>query len=181
MKIISLKCNSCGSDLEVNEKTKYFNCSFCGSSLALQRSGNAVYTEVLDEIKGNTETILDTTEQLLIEKQIARLDRDWEKEEDKYQDLFSDEVKNNSAAPVAGVVFIIVAIGFFFGINNNSRTPQFLNIIPVIIIIVGVFTIVSGIIKSVDIGEREKSYENKKKKYQTSRQNLIQKIEELDT
>jgi len=71
MEITSLKCNNCSADLEINPKIKFFNCSSCGSSLTIKQSGNAVYTEVLEDIKDNTETLIDQSELILIEKEIC--------------------------------------------------------------------------------------------------------------
>jgi len=57
MKISTLKCNNCGADLKITTpEVKYFSCSFCGSSLTIKKSGNVIFTEVLDEIKENTES-----------------------------------------------------------------------------------------------------------------------------
>ena len=76
MEITSLKCNHCGTNLKIDPKVKFFNCTFCGSSLTIKKSGNVMFTEVLDEIKDNTETLIDNSEIILLEKEIARLDRE---------------------------------------------------------------------------------------------------------
>ena len=75
MEITSLKCNHCGANLQIDPKVKFFNCTFCGSSLTIKKSGNVMFTEVLEEIKEDTEIIKDNSEVMLLEKEVARLDR----------------------------------------------------------------------------------------------------------
>lgn len=59
MEIIPLRCNNWGGgSLRIDPTVKYFNCSSCGSSLTLKRMENTIYTEVLEEVKENTDTIV---------------------------------------------------------------------------------------------------------------------------
>ncbi len=185
MEIISLKCNSCSSDLQVNEKTKFFNCSFCGSSLALKKSGNAIFTEVLDEIKENTDAILDTSDKLLLEKQIARLDRDWEKEiEGNYQDL---KQKNKSQSPylltIMGGLSLIIFLIFYNSIEGPSHhmpKPPIFEIMPVIMGIGFVVLIIVGLVQGSNYSRRRAEFKAKEKTYEIDRQKLLKKISDLD-
>ncbi len=70
--------------MEINPNIKFFTCTFCKSSLTIKKSGNVMFTEVLGEIKKDTETLIDNSEEILIEKKIARLDREWMIESQQY-------------------------------------------------------------------------------------------------
>ncbi len=48
MRVISLTCDKCRAPLEIPAKTEFVTCTYCSSRLAVQRSGNAVDTEVLE-------------------------------------------------------------------------------------------------------------------------------------
>ncbi len=179
MKIISLKCNSCGSDLKVNEDTKFFNCSFCGSSLALEKSGNAVFTKVLKEIKGDTKAILKTSEKLLVEKQIARLDREWKRETEDY-DLEDIEKGGGVIGSILGLVFFII---FAFGVFQNSQQSSFHHSIPAPMIIffmlfgvVIFFSVMASIIKSIENNSDRREYEKRESVYEKRRRALLIKL-----
>ncbi len=139
MKISSLKCNHCGANLDINPNIKFFNCNHCGSSLMMKKSADVIYTEVLDEIKENTETLKENSSDLLIEQKIERLDRDWLLDREKYKIHYG---KNGSKYPddpnidsnfsiIKPVIFILL---FFGGLlvfitstsssGSNSRKPS---------------------------------------------------------
>lgn len=130
MKIISLKCNNCSADLEIPENTNFFNCSFCNSSLAIKRSGKAIFTEVLSGIKEDTGQILDLSENILIEKKIARLDRDWEQTQEKYKTYHKNgsyslpgDKQQSINAFILMALFPIIAIAIF-SFNNSFKQKR---------------------------------------------------------
>lgn len=70
MDLISLSRNNCGAPREVPESAKYLTCSHCGSRLAVQRTGTAYYTNLMEQI---------TESSSQISKGIDALDKDkWE-------------------------------------------------------------------------------------------------------
>ena len=77
METLNLKCNNCGAGIQVPPKAKFLTCAFCKSSLTIKRTGSAIYTEVLGEIKDNTDQLIQYSEVMVIEQEIERLDRDW--------------------------------------------------------------------------------------------------------
>ena len=127
MKIISLKCNNCSADLEIPEHTNFFNCSFCQSSLGIKRTGSAVFTEVLSEIKEDTDQLLDLSENILVEKQIARLDRDWEQNKASfitYKDGTPSLPEDPSSNPMIIILPILVGLGILialFSFNSSYK------------------------------------------------------------
>ena len=118
MEIINLRCNNCGADLEINEHVKFFRCAYCNSSLTIKKSGNAVYTEVLEAIKTNTENLVKGSQQMLLEKEIARLDREWmiEKEKYKISNKHGSELPNENTevntiiSAIIGVILVFLML-----------------------------------------------------------------------
>lgn len=62
MELLSMSCNKCGAPLEVPAGTSFVTCTYCKSSLAIHRTGNAAYTEVLAQIDHKTDQILEHVE-----------------------------------------------------------------------------------------------------------------------
>lgn len=85
MQLKSSKCSSCGADLKVNPKIRYFTCAHCGSSLMLKQSGSVYFTQLTEDIRDNTDELVEHAEKLLIEKEVERLDREWLVEREKYK------------------------------------------------------------------------------------------------
>jgi DNA-directed RNA polymerase subunit RPC12/RpoP len=84
MQVQALSCNNCGAPLEVPPTTAFATCGHCGSRLAIKRTENAAYTEVLGNISQNTETISRHTGQMSndlaairLQNELDRLERDW--------------------------------------------------------------------------------------------------------
>ncbi len=128
MAIESLRCNNCGANLDLNPKIKFFKCAHCGSTLTIKKSGNAIYTEVINEIKNNTEILIDNSNVDAIEKEIARLDREWMIERDKYKikTKYSSELPNDNTEiqsigiMVVGLAFMVFWLNQVSGIGGNS-------------------------------------------------------------
>jgi uncharacterized Zn finger protein (UPF0148 family) len=62
MEILSMSCNKCGAPLQVPTGTNFVTCTYCKSALAIHRTGNAAYTEVLAGIDRKTDQILEHVE-----------------------------------------------------------------------------------------------------------------------
>lgn len=82
----------------------------------VSKSGNAIFSEVLHEIKQDTNEIVNNTDELLVEKKIARLDREWALERKKYgvidrtgEFAYIDETPQPSIG-----IYLILIVGWFF-------------------------------------------------------------------
>lgn len=167
MKVKRLKCNSCGADLEVNAKIKFLNCSFCGSSLTIVHSGNAIFTEVINEIKENTDILVDNSGILLIEKEIERLDREWliERERYKIKSKHSSDLPNNSTIIMSFIGLALGSVFIIFWMQNCSFEFVVFGIVGILVLF---FNAISAIIKTVN-------YNNAKSSYLRKRQRLLDK------
>lgn len=132
MKISSLKCNHCGANLDINPNIKFFNCNHCGSSLMIKKSADVIYTEVLDEIKENTETLKENSSDLLIEQKIERLDRDWLRIREKYKVrngkrgyIYPDDPNSGTnAGIIMSLMFLFVATGMFLFYSYSTNPTR---------------------------------------------------------
>lgn len=115
MKLLTLTCQQCGAPLEVPAKIKQLTCQFCGTRLQVQRTGSAAYTEVLDEVAESVARVAETTEQLRIEQEISRLDREWQLGRERFMVRGKDG--QLSVPGKTGVMFggaIAVVFGIFW-------------------------------------------------------------------
>ena len=85
MRLVSLNCNQCGAPLEVPEKIQFVTCVYCSARLSIHRSGNAVYSESLDEIEKRTGEIAEDLETIKLQNELESLDRQWMLDRDRYQ------------------------------------------------------------------------------------------------
>lgn len=187
MKVISLKCNNCSADLKIPENTKFFNCTFCHSTLAIQHFGNTVFTKVSADLRQHNQQLLDNSESLLLEKQISRLDRDWEA---TAKSLSIRIYRSGPIAPALNqllvVFFGLVFIGFsyqvsqsFFlpigGLRNTFSPVPFspANFISFGLVLASLYLLWMA----YNIFQKATKYKEAKARYEKQRQRLLQQLE----
>ncbi len=84
MNIRALTCGHCGAPLDVPTGMSFLTCGHCGSRLKVVHTGNAVYTEVLEQISSHTRVMAGNLELLRLQNELERLDREWLIEREKY-------------------------------------------------------------------------------------------------
>ena len=84
MNLQTIACNNCGAPLAVPASANYVTCNHCGSQLAVKRDVNVTYTEKIREIDQRTEAMQVELDQLRADSDLAKLERDWEYERQKY-------------------------------------------------------------------------------------------------
>ena len=189
MEVSSLRCNHCSANLEVDTKIKYFSCSYCGSSLTIKHSGNVMYTEVIDEIKNNTD-------QLLAEQKVERLDREWMLERERFKKTgkngnvsYPDESGNGALVGIVGLVVSVLAFlfivssmvskspsvprGFISPTRSPGPEPPYAIIAVFLLLFIGV-----GIFSLMNDNNRMIDYSNEKKKYLEKRKKLLEDLKE---
>jgi len=177
MEITSLKCNNCSANLEINPKIKFFTCTFCGSSLTIKKTGNVMFTEVLDEIKEDTETLISHSEVMLVEKEIDRLDREWLLDREQYKvhgkhgSYFPEE--SSQGGPLVlmiGSVFAFVVLITIISQANSMGAG-----LPVMLF---AFLFIGFIIVITTLNSNKKTeYLAAKKKYENQRSKLISELD----
>jgi hypothetical protein len=174
---LSIPCNRCGAVLHVAPSTNFATCARCGASLAVRRSGDAVYTEpageqALHQVAANLETIAHQNE-------LARIDREWQIEREQYLIIFGrygQQVPPSTGKSVLGGV-IIVGFGilwtaFAFAITANAPIGG-ASIFPLF----GVLFILAGIGTSVYSYNLAQRYEKAHAEYQRRRRDALNRHE----
>lgn len=76
----TVTCGGCGAPLTIPENVEYVACRYCQAQLHVQRNQSVVFTEVLQSLQQQTERLVDNTDILRIQNEIALLDREWEQQ-----------------------------------------------------------------------------------------------------
>jgi len=113
----TLNCNECGALIQVPAVARYVTCNRCGAHLVVQRTGVATYTETtrkppeagvhdlaVREMAGRLE-------QLEHESELARIDREWDRERERYM-VLSRYGRRYVPSAAAAVVMGVLGIGF---------------------------------------------------------------------
>jgi len=74
----SLRCQNCGSPLQVNDDVRFITCNYCNSELEIVRDASTTHTQVLKNIEQNSEATVQKLDVIEIQNEIERLDREWE-------------------------------------------------------------------------------------------------------
>ena len=173
MKLIDLTCNHCGAPLEVPAKTRFLSCTYCQSRLAVRTSGGAAYTEVLDDIASNTDRMADDLEAIRTEKEIERLDREWQMTR---QGLLTHDKDGNAhlpnrAASVGGGVIAIIFGALWMVFASSMGAPGIFPLFGLVFIGFAVVSMFSGVSKS-------SRYSDAKRRYEDQRRDAIRKLSE---
>ncbi len=178
MKIETLKCNNCGGDLKIRPQAKFFNCLFCNSSLTIKRTGTVAYTEVLGKIKANTEYLINNSNTLLVEREIARIDREWiiEKEKYKITDEYGSSYPNKTTS--IGSIFraIIKLIFMAFWLYLFSSSSGMKGEIQLGFLLFGIAMIVVIVINTISSISKSENYHDAEEDYLEERKKLLRKL-----
>jgi hypothetical protein len=79
-----LTCNNCGAALDIPASANFVTCVFCGSRLAVKSNASVVDTEVLQQLDERTQRLSTDVQQLQLESELERIDREWEQERQPY-------------------------------------------------------------------------------------------------
>lgn len=76
-RLYALNCNRCGGTVEIGPDARYTTCGFCGTQLRVQRSGSAMFTVEMNELKTRTRHLEADVSALRDDRQLEALDRRW--------------------------------------------------------------------------------------------------------
>lgn len=113
MQLLSLTCQHCGAPLEVPAKITQLTCQFCGTRLRVQRTGSAAYTETLEEVAQQVARVASNTDQLKLEQEIARLDRDWMQGRERFMMRSKNghmSVPGKTSALIGGAIVVVFGV-----------------------------------------------------------------------
>jgi hypothetical protein len=185
VKLLSVSCQHCGGPLEVPARVTQITCQFCGARLQVQRSGNAVFTETLDQLAQQTGRIADNTEYIRLQNELERLDREWMLEKERYMVRGKDgelSVPSKTASVVGAV--IVVGFGLFWTIVAAGMTGAFFRMggggfgaIGGIFPCFGLVFIGLGIATSIHHFSKASDFELRQRQYHHARQRLLSEMQ----
>lgn len=84
MELEAIACNNCGAPLHIPEGVNFVTCSHCGSQLAVKRNESVVYTERLEKLEGQSNTMVSEIRQLKMQQELNQLDDYWQADKQNY-------------------------------------------------------------------------------------------------
>ncbi len=180
MKLLALTCNNCGAPIEVPEETKFFTCSHCESRLAVHRSGNAVYTDVLDALQQRAIQIATDMEVLKVQDKLGRLDRQWGADREKLGGGQHGYIRVPTVANAVAVRTVLAAGGILVIVLSLLCTSSsLLSGNAAGLAMLGVFLIFAGLLAGHYGVEKADEYQRKKRIWQRRRGELLQVLSDL--
>ncbi|TWT65273.1 hypothetical protein [Allorhodopirellula solitaria] len=166
MKLISLSCNHCGAPLDVPKSARFVTCGYCDARLAVHHTGSTYSTELLEDIKQTTETLVRDVEKLKGDSELDRLDRQWERERAQFMTTGKDGSQSlPSKAPIVLGTGCVAVFGVFWTILAASMFPP----MALFGIVFVIFAVGGGIIGC----KKADRYQQAKKQYHERRRDLI--------
>lgn len=171
----SLACNSCGASLTVTDATRFVTCAHCGSQLAVHRTDNSAFTEIVSEIREQNLQIAEDLRVVRLQNDVEALDRDWEIQREAYISTKENGEKTepHPASNLAGgVLAVVLAVVWLVG-TSMPDGPQWYSLIGPVIGLLGILNAVSGY-------HRSHEFARLKDRYQKRREQLLKKKAEFD-
>ncbi|TWU19179.1 hypothetical protein [Allorhodopirellula heiligendammensis] len=166
MKLISLTCNHCGAPLDVPKSAKFVTCAYCNARLSIHHTGSTYSTELLDEIKQTTDTLVRDVEKLKGNSELDRLDRQWDRDRSQFMSTHENGTQSvPSKGPILFGTGCVAMFGVFWTILAGSMFPP-MALFGIVFIL---FAVGSGIYGS----KKADQYEQAKRSYHQQRRKLI--------
>jgi len=169
---LSVNCNHCGAVLEVDENTRFVTCNYCHSRLAIQSTGSAVFTQVLEKLEERTGQIAGNLKVITKQNELEQLDREWTMAQESLM-VSGRNGGRETPSTAGGIVGIIIAVVFGGGwtiLVVKIGAPVFMVLFGLVVIMFGIFAGLNALTKAGELG-------NKRAEYESRRQQLIAEIE----
>ena len=177
MKKLSFICLVCKVDLEIDSNVSSFNCSSCNTPLSVQKTNGIVYLKPISKDDNETKNVSKLSEAILVEKEIERLDREWNLKRKAFPNKidYFDTDRPPGETAVKGVIQGVVAIGaiafvlFWINTANSMGAPTFF-------VGFGYLFLFALVGKYLTILMGHNTYQNSKNDYLKERENLKRKL-----
>ncbi|EMI40515.1 MULTISPECIES: hypothetical protein [Pirellulaceae] len=166
MKLISLCCNHCGAPIEVRKSAKFVTCGYCNAHLAIHHTGSSYSTELLEEIKQTTDTLVRDVQMLKGDSEIDRLDREWERNR---LELMTTNKNGTQSVPEKGTAIamggFVAVFGVFWTIGAGIAFPP--------MALFGIVFVCMAIWGIIHTCQKADEYQRLKQRYHERRRQLI--------
>jgi len=166
MGIISLNCIFCKEQVDFNSNVISLNCSSCNTTLSVQKSDDIIYLTPMNQGKKETEDTSEKSEIILIEQEVARLDREWILKKDTFSDFIDIEPRKKVIDKILGAVIIVPLLGFV--IYCAILEPSFRLLAFIMIFVLILFGLM--------IIPEERRFEKAKQEYLDKREKMMRKL-----
>jgi hypothetical protein len=163
METLDLTCGHCGAPLSAPSGTRFVTCGYCSARLEIHRSGEAIYTEVLEAIEAKTDQIAENLETIKIQNELERLDREWLQEREGYM-IRGKHGATMLPSRTLGTMMTVfaVAFGLFWTMLAGAMFPP-MAIFGVIFIAIAVVSGVRGLHKAGQYERGQQAYEERRR------------------
>ena len=134
IKIIALRCTSCGGRLEISPDMSEVACGYCGTNLAIERRGGTVALRMVTEAIGKVQAGTDKTAAELairrLSEEIADLQRnraEWVKYKNERSLLLQNQL-------IGGIVVAVVSASLITAVITRFGDPGISFVILVVIL-----------------------------------------------
>lgn len=147
MSLIPVACHKCGAPLEVPDEARFVTCRHCGIQLEVKHNETAAWTEQIEDIKEQTEELVEQVAQIQYQNALDTIKRDWQSFKHKNPPVTKAEM-------AGGLIGTCCTI--FLGIQLTS--------VPLLVLAVGggVFIIFMSRFRNNRYKEAESKYHDRK-------------------
>jgi len=166
MKVHSVLCNHCGAPLDIKPRTRYLSCAYCGTHLTVSRSGNALYTEILEEVQEETRALRRDIDKLKMHQELEDLDTQWKIQRKHYRVKQKDgtyRIPTKYDAMFGGGFMAVFGVIWIFA-TIQMGAPFFFSMFGVPFVAFSLFIGFRGMRQAEDYDKIRKAYEHKRKK-----------------
>ena len=160
----SVHCNNCGAPLSVPPEANFVTCNHCGTALAVKRNESVAYTEALERIDRRTEEIAGQVSELSREAELARIDREWDQERERYM-VSNKEGHRHVPSPVGSLVGAVIMAVFGVGwtaFAASMRGSGFFPCFGLVFIGAAVYMGIVGFTKASQYEEAHRRYRSRR-------------------
>ncbi|QDT13991.1 alpha/beta hydrolase family protein [Alienimonas californiensis] len=164
----TLLCRRCGAPLQVGGEAKFVTCRHCGSSLRVERSESAAWTELTER----TEQLEAKVERLDRRTERADLDREWDRTRQSLM-VRGKGGRESEPSAVGGVIVLTVGVmGAVFAATMSAGAgfPTIVKLgFPALFAGVGLFTAANQFAKAAKWREAERRYRRRRAELELER------------
>jgi DNA-directed RNA polymerase subunit RPC12/RpoP len=167
METQAISCNHCGAPLQVPSSTRFVTCGHCGSQLRIERSKDAIFTEVLEDMRATQTEMAADLETLRLQNELERIDREWDRESRRYEIVDNDGRRStpgtgSSLAAILGGGVVVVFLIFWISMASQMGAPSIFPLFGGVALIAAVFGIFRTLGKSSAYAAAEQKHRQRR-------------------
>lgn len=156
MSLIPVACHKCGAPLEVPDEARFVTYRHCGIQLEVKHNESAAWTEQIEDIKEQTEELVEQVVQLQYQNALQSIDRDWERQRETM--LVTHKNGRRTEPSITGsIIGIVITLVMGLVIAANVH-PGF----GLLVIVFGVGAGIFGAVRANDFETAKRRHKQRK-------------------